>query len=183
MKKPLNHSILIVIGAVIMVMVVYVYIVGQFTGGPLDSSSAGRTGRTLQQLQSPGAEQPSNEQPSGAGQSRTAPENQADAENQTGAQVPAAAQTGISPQAPAQTVKPAEGVELKTWTGIYTGRLDNNFIEIKVGDEARTFLAPAELIGGTLKKDDPVIFDFYKNDSGQLVLVSFKKMNTTESNP
>jgi hypothetical protein len=70
MKKPLNHSILIVIGAVIMVMVVYVYIVGQFTGGPLDSSSAGRTGRTLQQLQSPGAEQPSNEQPSGAGQLR-----------------------------------------------------------------------------------------------------------------
>lgn len=183
MKKPLYHSILITIGAVIMVMVVYVYIVGHFTNKPLDSSSAGRTGRTQQQLQSPGAEQPSKAQPSGAAQSRTAPENQADVENQTAAQVPAAAQTGTSPQVPAQTVKPAEGVELKTWTGIYTGRIDNNFIEIKVGDEARTFLAPVELIGGALNKDDPVIFDFYKNNSGQLVLVNFKKMAPAAGNP
>ncbi|OPZ73373.1 MAG: hypothetical protein BWY80_00952 [Firmicutes bacterium ADurb.Bin456] len=82
-----------------------------------------------------------------------------------------------------QTVKPAEGVELKTWTGVYTGRIDNNFIEIKVGDEPRTFLAPVELIGGTLNKDDPVIFDFYKNNSGQLVLVSFKKMAPAAGNP
>ncbi len=183
MKKPLNHFILYVIGTVVMVMVVYVYFVGQFTDNPLDSSSAGRTGRTQQQLQSPGAEQPSEAQPSGADQSGTNPLNQAVGENQAGAQVPAAAPTATSPQAPAQTVKPAEGVELKTWAGVYTGRIDNNFIEIKVGDEARTFLAPVELIGGTLNKDDPVIFDFYKNDSGQLVLVSFKKMAPAAGNP
>lgn len=63
MKKPLNHSILIVIGAVIMVMVVYVYIVGQFTGGPStlppQAGPAGRCnssshpGRNNRQMSSP----------------------------------------------------------------------------------------------------------------------------------
>lgn len=172
MKKPLNNFIMIVIGTVVVVMAIYVTIMSQLTGKPLDSASSGQTGQVQQQLQSPAAEQAGQTpeaQPSGADQDRTAPANQAVAGNQTSTQV--------------QAVKPAEGVELKTWTGIYVGRIDNNFIEIKVGDEPRTFLAPVELIGGALNKDDPVIFDFYKNNSGQLVLVSFKKMVPAADNP
>ena len=181
MKNPFLQSILIIVGVITMVMVVYVYLVGHFMNKPLDPAAADRSGQTQQQ--SPGAEQPSQAQPSGAAAGGTAPENQADADNRGAAQVAATAQTGTPAQVQAQTVKPAEGVELKTWTGVYTGRIDNNFIEIQVGDEARTFLAPVELIGGTLNKDDPVIFDFYKNNSGQLVLVSFKKMAPAASNP
>jgi hypothetical protein len=148
MKRSPNLSLLLIVGVITLGMAVYVYIVGQFTKGPFLPSPVGQI---QQQDRTPATEQPP-------------------AQSQTSMQVPAPALISTN------TAQLGGGEEVKTWIGIYTGRIDNNFIEIKVGDEARTFLAPVELIGGALNKDDPVLFDFYKNSSGQLVFVSFKKM-------
>ncbi len=84
----------------------------------------------------------------------------------------AAAPTAV----PVPPVEPAEKEGVKTWAGIYVGRTDNNFIEINMGDEARTFLAPLEITGTLLNKGDVVCFDCYKNNNGQLTIVSIKKL-------
>lgn len=75
----------------------------------------------------------------------------------------------------AQSGVPAEK-ELKSWTGRFAGSIDNNLMVIYVGDEAKTFLSPAGLTGVNLTRGDIVSFDFYRDDNGQPVLSSIKKL-------
>ena len=64
--------------------------------------------------------------------------------------------------------------------GIYTGQVDNNFIEISVDGIAGTYLLPQDLswvLAELLNSGDEVVFTFYKNEHEQLVI---RDLNTTE---
>jgi hypothetical protein len=59
---------------------------------------------------------------------------------------------------------------IKDESGEYVGRIDNNFIEIKVEGEPKTFLAPMDIVGSEYYEGDAVVFDYYVNEQKQLVI-------------
>ncbi len=91
-------------------------------------------------------------------------------------QQPAPSQPVIPTPNPESTDPPAKIEEDKNWTGFYVGRIDNNFIEIKVGNEIRAFLFPEEATGIVLNKGDAVSFEFYKDKDGRTAISSIKKL-------
>ena len=70
--------------------------------------------------------------------------------------------------------------ELKvlTITGIYQGQIDNNSIEVKIGDSYMVFRNPeiTSLIAG-LKKDDSVIITYKTSTEGQYIIESINLAN------
>ncbi len=75
--------------------------------------------------------------------------------------------------------------ELRTDSGKYLGRVDSNFIEIKISgvpDElsARVYMLSEEIKEGfekyDLQQDDNIKYEYYENESGQLVIVSIAKI-------
>ncbi|MDO9533736.1 MAG: protease complex subunit PrcB family protein [Bacillota bacterium] len=63
-------------------------------------------------------------------------------------------------------------------TGIYTGQIDNNFIEIKVDNMERAYMLPEELswmLSELLNSGDAVVVSYYENSNGQLVI---RKLDT-----
>ena len=70
--------------------------------------------------------------------------------------------------------------ELKvlTITGIYQGQIDNNSIEVKIGDSYMVFRNPemTTLIAG-LKKDDSVIITYKTSTEGQYIIESINLAN------
>ncbi|MPN10544.1 hypothetical protein SDC9_157839 [bioreactor metagenome] len=76
--------------------------------------------------------------------------------------------------------------ETKTDSGTYTGRVDNNSIEIRISaiqDESKAFrvFALSDEIRENfdsygLKTDDQVKFEYYEQDQGQPVLTKLEKI-------
>jgi hypothetical protein len=58
-------------------------------------------------------------------------------------------------------------------TGIYTGQIDNNFIEIKVDNVESAYMLPEDfswMLAELLNSGDTVVFSYYENTNGQLVI-------------
>jgi hypothetical protein len=72
-------------------------------------------------------------------------------------------------------VIPAETVpEAMKKTGIYTGQIDNNFIEISVDNMESAYMLPEEfswMLSELLNSGDTVVFSYYENTNGQKVIL------------
>lgn len=86
-------------------------------------------------------------------------------------------------KSPGAAEEAASGI--KKDSGMYVGRIDSNFIEIKIsgvpeGKSARSFMLSDELKEGFeklgLKEGGQVGFSYRANDKGQMVLTEIKKL-------
>jgi len=72
-------------------------------------------------------------------------------------------------------VIPADTVpEAMKKTGIYTGQIDNNFIEISVDNMESAYMLPEEfswMLSELLNSGDTVVFSYYENTNGQKVIL------------
>ncbi len=87
-----------------------------------------------------------------------------------------ALQSAIPDPAPAPSGQPAKAEDVRRQAGSYVGRIDNNFIEIKVGDETKVFLFPEGATGIVLNEGDAVSFEVYKDDNGRTAISSILKL-------
>ncbi len=72
--------------------------------------------------------------------------------------------------------------DLTEKTGVYIGQIDNNFIEIEVAGEAKTYLYPPEykwVIDEHLDKGDMVTILYMENEVGQLQILKFENPDTS----
>lgn len=90
--------------------------------------------------------------------------------------IPALIPTQSANAVPQETGFPQELIKE---SGVYSGQIDNNFIEIYVNDIPQAYMLSAELREsfGALKLDtqDRIEFEYYTNDYSQNVIVSIKK--------
>ncbi len=62
--------------------------------------------------------------------------------------------------------------------GVYNGQIDNNFIEISVGNMAGAYMLPRDLawvLTEVLKEGDKVVFTYLENEHGQRILLKIDK--------
>ncbi|MGI6309087.1 MAG: protease complex subunit PrcB family protein [Dethiobacteria bacterium] len=67
--------------------------------------------------------------------------------------------------------------EITEKRGVYVGQIDNNFIEIEVEGQAQAFMFGPELsplIAEVLKTGDEILFSYYENNHGQLIITALK---------
>lgn len=73
---------------------------------------------------------------------------------------------------------PAEAVpEIMEKRGVYVGQIDNNFIEIEVDGQAQAFMFGPEiahLLAEDLQTGDAILFSYYENTNGQLVITALQ---------
>ena len=73
---------------------------------------------------------------------------------------------------------PAEDVpEVIEKRGVYVGQIDNNFIEIEVDGQAQAFMFGPEiahLLAEDLQTGDKILFAYYENTNGQLVITALQ---------
>ncbi len=69
------------------------------------------------------------------------------------------------------------GARLEKKTGIYSGQIDSNFVEIEIDGQAKAFMLPQELSGilAGLGSGDKVNLCYFENDYGQLIIEEIEK--------
>jgi hypothetical protein len=67
--------------------------------------------------------------------------------------------------------------QLERKTGIYSGQIDSNFVEIKIDGQAKAFMLPQGLSGilTGLSSGDKVNLCYYENEYGQLIIEEIAK--------
>lgn len=67
--------------------------------------------------------------------------------------------------------------EIERKTGIYSGQIDSNFVEIEIEGQAKAFMLPQDLSGilARLDSGDRVNLSYYENEHGQLVIEEIGK--------
>ncbi|NLJ55973.1 MAG: protease complex subunit PrcB family protein [Firmicutes bacterium] len=70
----------------------------------------------------------------------------------------------------------AEMPEIVEKKGTYVGQIDNNFIEMEIGNQAQAFMFEPELDSfiETFKAGDEILFSCYENNYGQQIITNFK---------
>ena len=58
-----------------------------------------------------------------------------------------------------------------------TGRIDSNFYEIKYDDTYGSFMLEEQILIEEFEEGDPIIFDYYENELGQLIVARMEKAN------
>jgi sporulation protein YlmC with PRC-barrel domain len=66
--------------------------------------------------------------------------------------------------------------------GIYVGQIDNNFVEIKINGEPKTFMLTDETRETieSLSENRQIAFTYYINENNQLVVTDIKEIGTWE---